>query len=156
MFLDELGQITEIEYINDSNKWILNDLYSKNIEYMKDLNVKDQNNVDECIKCNNDLGKRKAFYTKIGGSVWGFMDCYIDYPNDGSIYINYFLVDKNYHNIEFGMEFMRDFTCLALKEYDQIVLSKFANKPEVIRFWNSLGFDVANSPNTLKILRRQQ
>ena len=31
MFLDELGQITEIEYINDSNKWILNDLYSKNI-----------------------------------------------------------------------------------------------------------------------------
>lgn len=156
MFLDELGQITEIEYLKENNKYILDNLYQNNLEYMKDLGIETSKDVSKAIEVLDAGDKRRAFYTKIGGSVCGFVDCYIDYPKDGSIYINYFLVDKNYHNIEFGMEFMRDFTCLALKEYEQIVLSRFANKPEVIKFWNSLGFNVANSLNTLKILRRQQ
>ncbi len=154
MFLEELEKIAEIEYVNSGNKKILDTLYLANIEYMKDLGIENPNDVIDSIVVKEALNKRKAFYTKIGGQVWGFVDCYIDYPTDGSIYINYFLVDKNYHNLEFGMEFMRDFTCLALKEYEQINLSFLANKPEVIKFWNSLGFNVANSRQNLKIIRR--
>ena len=64
------------------------------------------------------------------------------------------MIDKSYHNFEMGKEIMRDFTCLALKEYNRVILDKRANKPQIIEFWNSLGFNVSNGISNLSIQRR--
>ena len=97
---------------------------------------------------------RKFFLIKVGPSYCGLLDCYLDYPKIGDVYINYFMIDKSYHNFEMGKEIMRDFTCLALKEYNRVILDKRANKPQIIEFWNSLGFNVSSGISNLSIQRR--
>lgn len=153
MFLEDLGKLMEIEYINESNLDELYSLYKNNLDYMANKNIKsgeelyNLSNIAEAKCC-------KFFLIKVGQNYCGLLDCYLDYPKLGDVYINYFLLDKAYHNFEMGKEIMRDFICLALKEYSRVVLDKRANKPQIIEFWNSFGFNVSDGIANLTIQRR--
>lgn len=153
MFLDDLAKLMEIEYVTESNLDTLYTIYQNNLDYMKNKEIKngyELYNIYNIKEANN----RKFFLIKVGQNYCGLIDCYLDYPKTGDVYINYFLIDKAYHNFEMGKEIMRDFTCLALKEYNRVVLDKRANHPKIIEFWNSLGFNVSNGISNMSIQRR--
>lgn len=157
MFLDELAKLMELEFIDENNineyKDLLYTLYQKNIEYMRKKDCKSGIELFNLFKI-EQAPERKFFLIKVGKNYCGLLDCYLNYPTLGDIYLNYFMVDKAYHKFEIGKEIIRDFTCLALKEYNKVILDSRANQPNVIEFWNSLGFNVSSGISNLSIQRR--
>lgn len=150
MFLDEFEKVVNIEYINDNNTDKIYELYSNNIDYMQNKEYKTGLDILNGIKLE---GNRKFILVKMDDTYCGMIDTYLDMPNEGEVFINYFMIDKKYHHFEMGKEVMRDFISLALKENNKIILSKRAFNPSVIEFWNSLGFDVNSSDDYLSIER---
>lgn len=150
MFLDELSKVVNFEYVDESNLDKIYLLYSNNIDYMQNKEYKTGSDIYESVKLQNVIN-RKFILVKIDNIYCGMIDFYLDYPNKYNVFINYFMIDKKYHHFEMGKEIMRDFISLALKENDKIILSKKALNPNVIDFWNSLGFSLSKSNDYLSI-----
>lgn len=150
MFLDELSKVVNFEYVDESNLDKIYLLYSNNIDYMQNKEYKTGSDIYESVKLQNVIN-RKFILVKIDNIYCGMIDFYLDYPNKYNLFINYFMIDKKYHHFEMGKEIMRDFISLALKENDKIILSKKALNPNVIDFWNSLGFSLSKSNDYLSI-----
>ncbi len=141
MFLDELSKVLNFEYVDENNLDKVYFLYSNNIDYMQNKEYKSGSDIFESVKLQN-VCNRKFILVKIDDTYCGMLDFYIDFPLNKEVFINYFMIDKKYHHFEMGKEIMRDFISLALKENDKIVLSRKALNPNVIDFWNSLGFNM--------------
>lgn len=153
MFIDDLKKLIDIQYIDQSVYSELFDMYQRNIEYMDNKDLKSglevYNSTLEKVK--DIKGERHYFFVRIGEKCCAIIDCFLGYPDENAVYLRYFLVDKAYHNFEIGKEIMRDFTSLALKNYNEVVLDCNIKDTKVIQFWNSLGFIVSETLDKYKI-----
>lgn len=153
MLIEELKKVLEIELIDESNYDKLYDFYLKNIDEMRNKNLKSGEEVFnfQTADAQHVKGDRLYFFVLIGNKTAALIDSYLENNLMGSLYLKYFQIDKSFKNFEVDKEIMRDFTSIALKNYSEIVLDINVWDKNVIDFYNSLGCIVSTSVDKFKI-----
>lgn len=153
MFLDKFANLMDIEYVNENLYDDLYFIYKHNMEFMRNTNLK---NGYEVYKFHTDdaadlNGERAYFIVKIDKMFVALVDLYIGCPDEDSVYIKYFIVDKTYHTFELDLEIMRDLKSLALKEYKNVYIECPKSKTDLIKILNRCGFKDEESISDTKI-----
>lgn len=109
-----------------------------------------QGYIENCIS-NGDLPPIKGadisnYYfmviQRINGEIIGFFDLYHGYPNNETIWISIFMIDKNAQGNSCGEEVIKSI-CVECKKqgWKSIGLSVYLKNWKGLRFWTNNGFD---------------
>lgn len=86
--------------------------------------------------------KIQPFFSKETSEMLGYITMYHGYPNDGTVWITFFYVNKNQQGQGYGHEVMRKFAEEAEKAgYQRLSLTVALKNWEAIRFWTKAGFN---------------
>ena len=92
-----------------------------------------------------DKYKIQVIRVKETDTIVGILTTYQGYPKNGTFYINYLYIDKEYHKQGLGKEVISELlSILRESKFGEVRASVAIKNWPAIRFWTGLGLDTIN------------
>lgn len=123
-------------------------IYNTNQEYFQ-ISMNGKPSMKSVIEDKNEIPPNSSIENKnyklitLNGVDIGVIDYVVNYPNEDTIYIGLFMIDRNFHRNGYGKEFIEEFiTNMRNQGFNRIRLGVLKENIKAFEFWTRMEFNV--------------